>query len=105
MRFCSRFFLHLSEYYLYLQSRKLSAPAFIECGMEQELRETIIQGLMAERLGKGLQNLVQRFDSASDLTKLTQPFDTQKMRLAEQQSPLNVKLSGLLFYAMLISYK
>ncbi len=24
-------------------------------------------GLMAERLGKGLQNLVQRFDSASDL--------------------------------------
>ena|GEM_PF-2153497 len=60
---------------------------------------------MAERLGKGLQNLVQRFDSASDLTKLTQPFDTQKMRLAEQQSPFNVKLSGLLFYAMLISYK
>ena len=62
-------FLHLSEYCLYLQSRKLSAPAFIECGMEQELRETIIQGLMAERLGKGLQNLVQRFDSASDLTE------------------------------------
>lgn len=27
------------------------------------------QGLMAERLGRGLQNLVQRFDSASDLTK------------------------------------
>jgi hypothetical protein len=27
------------------------------------------------------------------------------MRLAEQQSPFNVKLSGLLFYAMLISYK
>ena len=27
------------------------------------------KGLMAERLGKGLQNLVQRFDSASDLTR------------------------------------
>ena len=27
------------------------------------------QGLMAEWLGKGLQNLVQRFESASDLTK------------------------------------
>ncbi len=27
-------------------------------------------GLMAERLGKGLQNLVQRFDSASDLDEL-----------------------------------
>ena len=26
-------------------------------------------GLMAEWLGKGLQNLVQRFESASDLTK------------------------------------
>ena len=27
------------------------------------------QGLMAEWLGKGLQNLVQRFESASDLTE------------------------------------
>ena len=26
-------------------------------------------GLMAERLGRGLQNLVQRFESASDLQK------------------------------------
>ena len=26
-------------------------------------------GLMAERLGRGLQNLVQRFESASDLKK------------------------------------
>ena len=43
--------------------------------MEQELRETIIQGLMAERLGKGLQNLVQRFDSASDLY-----FDAKVLR-------------------------
>ena len=30
---------------------------------------TEVFGLMAEWLGKGLQNLVQRFESASDLTK------------------------------------
>ena len=29
----------------------------------------MINGLMAEWLGRGLQNLVQRFESASDLTK------------------------------------
>ena len=32
-------------------------------------RNGYIVGLMAEWLGKGLQNLVQRFESASDLTK------------------------------------
>ena len=31
--------------------------------------QNLRQGLMAERLGRGLQNLVQRFDSASDLDK------------------------------------
>lgn len=31
-------------------------------------------GLMAEWLGKGLQNLVQRFESASDLTKTASGF-------------------------------
>ena len=31
--------------------------------------QTYIYGLMAEWLGRGLQNLVQRFESASDLTK------------------------------------
>ncbi len=32
---------------------------------------------MAERLGKGLQNLVQRFESASDLTAKTQQANIQ----------------------------
>ena len=33
------------------------------------MRSWLKIGLMAEWLGKGLQNLVQRFESASDLTK------------------------------------
>ena len=32
-------------------------------------RQDNTNGLMAEWLGKGLQNLIQRFESASDLTK------------------------------------
>ena len=41
-------------------------------------------GLMAEWLGKGLQNLVQRFESASDLTK----------------TPLQVNCNGVLFFGL-----
>ena len=39
-------------------------------GLEELFRDGVYEnGLMAEWLGKGLQNLVQRFESASDLTE------------------------------------
>ena len=51
-----------------LRGRRKRLPAECERGAS-EGRGTGINGLMAEWLGKGLQNLVQRFESASDLTE------------------------------------
>ena len=51
-----------------LRGRRKRLPAECERGVS-EGRGTEINGLMAEWLGKGLQNLVQRFESASDLTE------------------------------------
>lgn len=74
--------LRFSEMFVYLQTR--CATELVEAGLrsgfspaETPLRiaripfsdRTKVFGLMAEWLGKGLQNLVQRFESASDLTE------------------------------------
>ncbi len=51
---------------------------------------------MAERLGKGLQNLVQRFDSASDLPggggkkKIQTQRVTQYREFRMQEAPKNI---------------
>lgn len=76
--------MRFSEMFVYLQTR--CATELVEAGLRSgfslwkrlpppQLPESLFSGrmkvfgLMAEWLGKGLQNLVQRFESASDLTE------------------------------------
>ena len=66
-------FLEGTEKFVYLHSRSIKKPLeSVTCTDEEKRaveRGGELYGLMAEWLGKGLQNLVQRFESASDLTE------------------------------------
>ena len=58
---------------LYVKWSKIwkKGKKFILLCFERDLKESLREnGLMAEWLGRGLQNLVQRFESASDLKKM-----------------------------------
>ena len=61
-------FLQIVEKFVYLQTES-----------DRNVAKTARNGLMAEWLGRGLQNLVQRFESASDLEW---DFDKRLMKIS-----------------------